>query len=111
MKNLAKEANNRVEVNGTAYRSAPPTPPASQVVQVDSLETDWTLGGCLEAITKLKDAGVESDRTGEPGDTAQNYRRNDKSHTGIYVGVGAAGCRSCFGIGVALGSGKKSNSP
>ena len=105
---LAHEANNRVEVKGTAFRSAPPIAPASQVVQVDSIQrTD--VGGCLEAIEKVQSAGV---KLVKPGPTVSPTLPHaaKASHTGIYVGVGVAAA-AAVGIGVALGGGKKSTSP
>jgi len=105
---LAQETNNRVEVKGTAYRSAPPIPPASQVVQVDSIQrTD--VGGCLEAINKVESAGV---KLVKPGPTVSPTLPQvaKTSHTGIYVGVGVAAA-AAVGIGVGLSGGKKSTSP
>jgi hypothetical protein len=104
---LAKEVNNRVEVNGTAYRSAAPAPPASQVVQVDSMKRT-EVGGCLEAISKVEDAGVKVVKPGQPVRALPHVA--DKSHTGIYVGVGV-GVAAAVGIGVGLSGGKKSTSP
>ena len=94
---LAKEASNRVQVDGTAFRSAAATPPASQVVQVVSLKRTEE-GGCQEAIAKIK---------GNPGPPPKIA--TGASHTGIYVGVAVAAA-AAVGIGVALG-GKKGNSP
>jgi hypothetical protein len=104
---LAKETNNRVEVGGTAYRSTTPTPPASQVVQVDTMKQTG-VGGCLEAISKVESAGV---KVLKPGSTNPALPRiAGKSHTGIYVGVGVAAA-AAIGIGVGLSGGKKSTSP
>jgi hypothetical protein len=105
---LAQEANNRVEVNGTAYRSATPAPPASQAVQVDSMKrTD--VGGCQEAIEKVESAGVKLVKPG-PGVSPALPHIAKASHTGIYVGVGVAAA-AAVGIGVGLSGGKHSTSP
>ena len=105
---LAQEANNHVEVNGTAYRSAVPAAPATQVVQVDSLKRA-SAGGCEEEIAKIENSGV---KVAKPGQTATKVAPHvgSPSHTGIYVGVGVAAA-AAVGIGVGLSSGKKSTSP
>jgi hypothetical protein len=104
---LAKEANNRVEVSGTAFRSAAATPPASQVVQVGALKRTEE-GGCADAIAAVKNAGVKVVETGNVATPPKVA--TGTSHTGIYVGVAVAGAAAA-GIGIALGSGKKSTSP
>ena len=105
---LAQEANNRVEVTGTAFLSAPPVPPASQVVQVSSMKRTEA-GGCQEAIEKVESAGV---RVVKPGPNASPSLPHvaKTSHTGIYVGVGVAAA-AAVGIGVGLSGGKKNTSP
>jgi hypothetical protein len=106
---LEKEANNQVEISGTAFRSAVPAPPAAQVVQVadDGLK-QTAVGGCDDAIAKLESSGVKAAKPGQPVKTAAID--HPKSHVGIYAGVGVA-VAAGVGAAVALGGGKKSTSP
>jgi hypothetical protein len=104
---LSAEANNHVDIIGTAFRSAVPAPPASQVVQVDTGELKQTaVGGCEESISKLESSGVKVAKPGQPVKTAAV--EHPKSHIGIYAGVGVA-VAAGIGAAVALG-GKKSTS-
>jgi hypothetical protein len=105
---LAAEINNHVDVTGTAFRSAVPTPPAVQVVQADGVKRVEE-GGCIDAINKMESAGVKVLRPGQS--TAGNVPKATKStsHAGIYAGVGVA---VAGGIGAAVAlSGKKKTSP
>ena len=104
---LNKEINNRVAVGGTAFRSAIPTPPATQVIQVESMkQTD--VGGCLESVKKLESAGHKVEAgAGGPGGVPP---KTGTSHAGIYAGVGAAAVGGIVAAVVA-GGGKKSTSP
>jgi hypothetical protein len=103
---LAVEINNRVEVTGTAFRSAVPTSPAVQVVQADSVKRVEE-GGCVEAIRKMESAGV---KVLKPGQSATGTpKAKPTSHTAIYAGVGVA---AAGGIGAAVAlSGKGKTSP
>jgi hypothetical protein len=104
---LNAEMNNRVEVTGSAFRSAVPAPPAAQVVQADSVKRVEE-GGCLEAIAKVESTGVKVVRPGQS--TAGNLPKvKSGSHAGIYAGVGVA-VAGGIGAAVALG-GKKKTSP
>ncbi len=106
---LSAEANNHVDITGTAFRSAVPAPPASQVVQVDSNGLKQTaVGGCEESISKLESSGVKVAKPGQPVKAAVSTQ--PKSHVAIYAGVGIA-VAAGVGAAVALGGGKKSTSP
>jgi len=103
---LTPEINNRVEVTGTAFRSAVPTAPAAQVIQVDSVKRVEE-GGCREAISKLEGEGVKLVKPGQATAAKAPGGAKSGSHAGIYAGVAASG-----GIGAAIAlSGKKSTSP
>lgn len=106
--NLAPEMNNHVEVTGTGFRSAVPTLPASQVVQILSLKR-VAVGGCNESIAKLERDGVKVNRSGAATVGRNGPVTTTKSHTGIYVGVAVAAAGG-IGAAVALG-GKKNTSP
>lgn len=106
---LAAEINNRVEVTGTAFRSAVPTPPAAQVIQVDGIKRAEA-GGCQEAIAKLESEGVKVLKAGQASaGKAPAAAKSGGSHAGIYAGVAVA-VAGGVGAAVALG-GKKSTSP
>jgi len=97
---------NRVEVTGSAFRSAVPAPPASQVVQVEGMKR-VALGGCDEAIAKVESTGVKVLRPGQSASGPAKVKSG--SHTGIYAGVAVA---AAGGIGAAVAlSQKKSTSP
>ena len=102
---LASEINNRVTVSGTAFRSATPTPPATQVVQVESVN-QTEAGGCLESISKLESAGLKVEKG--PGRDTVVPKRAEKSHAGIYAGVAVA-VAGGIGAAIALGKGGKSS--
>jgi hypothetical protein len=104
---LNAEINNRVEVTGTAFRSAVPASPAAQVVQAESVKRVEE-GGCLEAIATVESAGAKVVRPGQS--TAGSLPKvKSGSHAGIYAGVGVA---VAGGIGAAVAlSGKKKTSP
>ncbi len=104
---LAADINNRVEVTGTAFRSAVPAPPAVQVVQAENVKRVEE-GGCDEAIGKVESAGVKVLRPGQ-STVAKPPKASGGSHAAIYAGVGVA---VAGGIGAAVAlSGKKKTSP
>ncbi|MBI1788132.1 MAG: hypothetical protein HYR60_11355, partial [Acidobacteria bacterium] len=106
---LDKEVNNRVEVAGTAYRSAVPAPPASQVVQVDSLK-QVGVGGCLESISEVEKKGVKVVRGEGPTTTGTTPPKSTTgSHSGVYAGVAVA-AGGGIAAAVLLGR-KKTTSP
>ena len=105
---LEQEINNRVEVAGTAFRSAVPTPPATQVIQVDRLK-QVAVDTCLEAIDTIERTGVKVVRPGETVKAAGPAVKAP-SHAGIYAGVAVA-VGGGVGAAVALSGGKKSTSP
>ena len=106
---LASEINNQVEVSGTAFRSATPTPPAAQVVQVENLKR-VSEGGCDESIAKLEQAGVKVLKAGQSAVAKVAEKGKSGSHAGIYAGVAVA-VAGGIGAAVALGGKKKSTSP
>ena len=104
---LVADVNNRVEVTGTAFRSAVPAPPAVQVVQADNVKRVEE-GGCEEAIGKVEAAGVRAVRPGQTT-VAKPTKPSGGSRAGIYAGVAVA-VAGGIGAAVALG-GKKKTSP
>jgi hypothetical protein len=105
---LEQEINNRVEVAGTAFRSAVPTPPATQVIQVDRIK-QVAVDTCLEVIDTIERTGVKVVRPGETVKAAGPAVKAP-SHAGIYAGVAVA-IGGGVGAAVALSGGKKSTSP
>jgi hypothetical protein len=106
---LEQEINNRVEVAGTAFRSAVATPPATQVIQVDRIK-QVAVDSCLEAIETIERTGVKVVRPGQTPKPANPAVVKSPSHAGIYAGVAVA-VGGGVGAAVALSGGKKSTSP
>ncbi|MGH9660029.1 MAG: hypothetical protein ACRD96_15885, partial [Bryobacteraceae bacterium] len=82
---LAAEVNNRVEIRGNAFRSAAAAPPASQVVQVDSLK-QVAAGGCQDVAARLESAGVRMARAGQaPATPRPEVAVGGGGHTGAII--------------------------